>query len=289
MVPAIMAQVQPMVDAALQAKGREVKIQINDLRPIDCGLQHRDFPAIFTLVAGTKRPLYLHGPAGSGKTTLAKSLTSPLSAKLGMPVAFELSAFGEGSQMTELLGIPAIGNREAQQTPLWRAWTRPSVVLLDELDAAPALGIQLNAGLANGSMTFADGVSYEKHEHCYILGAGNTIMSGATDTYSGRARQDKTTIDRFFFWRLDYDEDLELALSGVDQAAWCKHVQRIRAAVARLGVNAPDILVTPRASIMGAEALRSNPAMAWTVLEDALIWRGLQDDEKAKVRAAMAK
>jgi hypothetical protein len=188
--------------------------------------------------------------------------------------------------MHELTGIPAINGHAAGRTPLWEAWEHGGILLLDELDAAPELFVAMNAGLGNGYMIFADGKRYQKHPNCRIVAAGNTIMGGATMQFTSRARQDKATVDRFAFVEWGYDETLELAVAGQDQEAWVRHVQKLRRGLMSLGVSAPDILITPRASILGAKELRAFPDTQWQALENAYVWRGTSDDDRRKVLAA---
>lgn len=293
LTPAVLQQVEPRLQQIANEIERKlstiqtakpIEVRPIDLPPINVGLQHRDYESLLKMMLGTKRPIYLHGPAGSGKSTLAYSLSKGIAAVLGQPVGFESAAFGPGSQPHELLGIPGINGNPPQRTALWRAWLQPAVCLLDELDSAPDLFVSLNNGLANGRMTFADGETYSKHEHCYLIAAGNTAMTGATDQYTSRQRQDKATIDRFLFWPLHYDEQLEVALSQHEK--WTKHVQRLRAALYKLGPSAPDVVISPRASIMGGELLTVCPGMTFEQVEDIVIWRGCSDDDKARVRAA---
>ncbi len=111
-------------------------------------------------------------------------------------------------------------------------------------------------------------------------------MNGATSDYSGRQRQDKATVNRFAFVEFDYDEQLELAAAGTDQRDWVLHVQSLRKALVSLGQSAPDILITPRASINGAAMLRQT-GLPWDVVESATIFVGCSEDDRIKVKAAV--
>ncbi len=292
--PAVMATVQPKIDAILAEVDRKistlsaprpVEVRAVDMPPINVGIQHEAYGRLLKMMVGTKRPIYLHGPAGSGKSKLAENLATGIAAVIGQAVEFESAAFGPGSQPYELLGIPGLNGHAPQKSALWRGWTVPSVVLLDELDAAPDLFLCLNNGLANNRMTFADGLHYAKDAHCYVMAAGNTTMTGATDQYTSRQRQDKATIDRFLFVPLAYDEQLENSITV--HAKWTKHVQALRSALQSLGASAPDLLISPRASIMGGELLTACPEMTFAEVEDIVIWRGCTADDKARVRKAV--
>lgn len=284
----VTANLAAQFDAAINNKPRlvEFAVTLGDVMvKLDAGLRHARFERLLKLLLANVA-VYMHGPAGSGKSHAVEQVAVDLGKLLGIELTPYHKSFSPASQLHELVGIPAINGHPAQKSVIWQAWESPSVLLLDELDATPELFVELNAGLANGYMVFADGIRRPRHQHCYIIAAGNTTMTGATSDYTSRARIDKATIDRFAFLEWNYDESLELAVAGADQSKWVTRVQKLRKAHASLGASAPDLLITPRASINGAKVLRADPSTPFHELESMFVWRGASEDDIAKVTKA---
>lgn len=95
----------------------------------------------------------------------------------------------------------------------------------------------------------------------------------------GRNQLDAATLDRFAVLDWDYDERIEAIWAGADQTAkdWTAYVQRIRAQSVKLSLR---FIVSPRASIYGARMLRAG--IARSEVEDAVLWKGLSKDERAR-------
>ena len=87
--------------------------------------------------------------------------------------------------------------------------------MLDEIDNSQAEAlIPINALLANGYLTFANGETLYLDENHKIIAAGNTNGQGATEKYNGRYKMDESTRDRFAFFFIDYDKAVEEAIVG---------------------------------------------------------------------------
>jgi cobaltochelatase CobS len=203
--------------------------------------------------------VYLHGPAGSGKTTAAHKCAD------GLGVGFYFAAKVESEYL--LLGFrDATGG--TVRTQFREAYEHGGVFLFDEMDASsPAAIVALNAALANGFCPFPDG-TIARHANFYCIGAGNTALTGATRQYVGRSQMDAASIDRFAFIEFPYDETLELELAS--NPAWCRHIQAIRAAVAKRGLNH---LVSPRATYDGCKSLAVG--FTWEEAEVMHVYKGL--------------
>jgi hypothetical protein len=231
-------------------------------------------------------PVYVHGPAGSGKTTAAAQLAKAMGASLGRDdYQSHMQSFCAATQLHELIGFIDASGRY-HPTEFRKAWEQGGLWLGDEADAAPELTVYLNAALANNVCVFPD-KTLKRHPDTRIVTAGNTTGLGATAEYTSRQRQDAATLDRFAFVPWGYDEKLELMAAGVDQTKWVKHVQALRKALKTLGQSAPDIRITPRASIYGATRLRQKPETKFETLEQQFIWKGASDDDIMKVRRAV--
>lgn len=240
--------------------------------PLPIGLVHYQTPRIIRALANGLN-VYLHGPAGSGKTTVGKKAA----VALGLP--FYTTAKVESEYL--LLGFRN-AQGETVRTPFRDAYEHGGVFLFDELDASsPGAIVALNMALANGVCPFPDGL-IQRHENFHCIGAGNTTLGGANRQYAGRNQLDGASVDRFYFVEFPYDEALEMELAT--NKAWCVHVQNIRRAVKERGLTH---LVTPRATFDGCKAL----AMGDTVEEAEMscIFKGLDKETVLALRNAVPK
>lgn len=284
----VAAKLRPEFMALVESKPREVTLSLTlgeTVKNVTLGICHKmQTTLIKKLLARVN--VYLHGPAGSGKTTACRLSAKALSEALGREIKFYAFSADETMQTYQLLGYRNASDASIVRTQFRDAWEHGGLFLLDEMDTAPGLLTVLNMALDNGLCAFPDGL-IPMHADFFFVGGGNTIGKGADSTYVSRNRQDGATMTRFAFIRWDYDEALELAAAGVDQRAWVEHVQKIRKAISDLGVSAPDLLVSPRASIYGARELRTDNTTTFAELEEAYIWQGCSEDDRAKVRAQM--
>lgn len=226
--------------------------------PVALGTVHKQTPAVLSAL-GAGLNVYLHGPAGSGKTTLAQ-----LAAK-----AFNLAFYAAAKVESEYL---LIGFKDAQgqtvRTPFREAYENGGVFLFDELDASsPSAVVALNMALANRCCVFPDGI-INMHPDFKCIAAGNTTMGGANRQYAGRAPMDGASIDRFFFIEWGYDEALEREIAP--NKLFCDYVQLVRKVLADKGIQA---LVTPRATLDGAKALQAG--MSWEAATRGAVYKGL--------------
>lgn len=238
-----------------------VMITTPDNQTIDVGLQHKSFPTLITTMA-TKFPVWMPGPAGSGKTTAAKNAAKAFN------VAFHHT--GAVDNVYQLLGFIDAGGTY-HRTAFREAYENGGVFLWDEVDASnPAALVAFNAALENGECVFPD-ATIPKHADCYFVAAANTFGTGATHEYVGRTKIDAATVDRYIMLEWEYDETLERAIAGDND--WTQFVQRVRRVVKDTGTKH---IVSPRASIRG------NALIAAGVPRDQVInmtvRKGLPDD-----------
>lgn len=269
---AMPAQVRDAVSAAIEALA-PVRLEVKSpasAEPVALGHVHKAMPRIVRAL-GAGLNVYLHGPAGSGKTTAGRKCAEAF----GVP--FYTAAKVESEYL--LLGFKD-ARGETVRTQFRDAYENGGVFLFDELDAsAPGAVVALNMALANGICPFPDG-NVKRHEKFYCIAAGNTKLTGATRQYAGRSQLDAASVDRFYFIEFGYDEALELALAP--NKAWARHVQAVRAAFAARGI---DHLVTPRATLDGCKALEAGDT--WEEAEEACIFKGLDPDTVDQVRHAV--
>jgi cobaltochelatase CobS len=267
-----------------------LSVQIGDLPRVDMDGQHEAFP-ILLAVCAARVPCMLVGPAGSGKTSGAEAVAEALS------LSFYCMSVGPQTSKSDLLGFRnAMG--EYQGTPLREAYENGGVFLLDEIDAGnPGVLTVLNAALANGGLTFADGVHVKRHADFVPVAAANTFGTGADRQYVGRNQLDAATLDRFYMLEWGYDEAFEAALVGVVRARtyqkptnsgmtgeqWLDYVASVRKSVTSCGIRH---IVSPRATIYGARLLN---VLSRTHLEEGLIWKGLPKVQREQVTGKMGR
>src|SRR5690606_1623246 len=152
----------------------------------------------------SKIPVYLYGPAGSGKNHVLKQIAD----ELGLDFYFTNSV----QQEYKITGFIDAGGKY-HETEFYKAFKNGGLFFLDEMDASiPEVLVLLNAALANGYFEFPNG-KIDAHEDFVVVSAGNTVGAGADEQYTGRLQLDQATLDRFAMIEFDYDRNIELAIS----------------------------------------------------------------------------
>ncbi len=182
-----------------------------------------------TILSATldKEPLYFFGPAGTGKSYLARQIANALNVE-----------YYYTNNVTDEVQIKGFidANGRYHETEFYKAFVNGGVFLLDELDASiPETLTMLNEAIANGYFPFPTGkVNAHKDFHC--LAAGNTFGTGADNEYTGRYQLDAATLNRFGVVKVDYDSRIENAMCGND-AALVEFAHDYREAVKACGVS----------------------------------------------------
>ena len=165
-----------------------------------------NFENILKLVAAHEN-VYLYGPAGSGKNTIAEQIAEALGVEFyyqnTLVTKFDVSGYKNAQG-------------EYEETAFYKAWKNGGLFFADELDNSTAEAIiALNAALANGYYTFPNsGEKVAKHPDFYCIAAGNTNGQGATEEYCGRYQMDESSRDRFAFIEIGYNEKIEESICG---------------------------------------------------------------------------
>ena len=180
------------------------------------GIQHDKFETVLKFVANDE-PVFLTGPAGSGKNVLCKQVAEALGLKFYFTNAV--------TQEYKLTGFTdAMGNY--QPTQFYKAFTEGGVFMLDEMDASiPEVLVILNAAIANRYFDFPAPIGYvEAHPDFRVIAAGNTVGQGADYEYVGRNQLDAASLDRFALVRIDYSEAIEnsVACGDTELAQFCR-------------------------------------------------------------------
>lgn len=150
-------------------------------------------------------PVYLAGPAGSGKNHTVEQICN----ELGWNFYFSNSV----QQEYKLTGFIDAGGK-FHETEFYKACTSEDecVFFLDEIDASiPEVLVLLNAAIANGYFEFPNG--RVDLDHVHFVAAGNTVGNGADDMYTGRMTLDQATLDRFAIIEFDYSLTIEMAIA----------------------------------------------------------------------------
>jgi hypothetical protein len=195
-------------------KGRKQKaIVIPEVNPIKVepvvekksGEVHHEKYEIIKTCLESNIPVYLAGPAGSGKNHTVEQIAK----ELGWNFYFSNSV----QQEYKLTGFIDAGG-EFHDTEFYKACNDDNdcIFFLDEMDASiPEVLVLLNAAIANGYFEFPNGRVNLKHIH--FVAAGNTVGSGADEMYTGRMVLDQATLDRFAIIEFDYSLNIEMAIT----------------------------------------------------------------------------
>lgn len=164
---------------------------------------HKEYETIKACI-NNNIPVYLVGPAGSGKNHTLQQIA----AELGLEFYFTNSV----QQEFKITGFIDAGGIY-HETEFYKAFTQGGLFFLDEMDASiPEVLVLLNAAIANGYFEFPNGKVYA-HEEFRVVAAGNTVGDGGDEQYTGRLILDQATLDRFVVIEFDYDRNIELALA----------------------------------------------------------------------------
>lgn len=203
-----MKQIEALIDKKL-SESKTINIKINDVPTFKTEKTLHDKFEDVLFWATQRQPVYLFGPAGTGKNVLSEQVAE----------AMELPFYYAGclQQKYELEGfINAAG--EYQETEFYKAFTQGGVFLFDEIDGTAAeVLIAFNAALANGYYNFPKHGKTKAHENFIVIAAGNTAGRGASDAYNGRFQLDASTLDRFVFIELEYNKQIETVNANCDE------------------------------------------------------------------------
>lgn len=190
------------------------------------GVVHEKFETVLKIV-NQDIPVFLSGPAGSGKNVICKQVAEAL----GLDFYFS-NAVTQEYKLTGFIDA----NGHYQETQFFKAFTNGGVFMLDEIDAStPEVLVILNAAIANKYFDFPTG-KVEAHKDFRIIAGGNTFGTGADIEYTGRYQLDAASLDRFAIIEIDYSEAIENAISNGNEEL-VKFVRDFRKAVKKSGIK----------------------------------------------------
>jgi len=259
--------------AKIQLKAPTViELKRVDLPSIQMGVQHRCFPALVQFASAKLRSgahcnIWLHGPAGTGKTTAAEKL-----AEVFFPGENKYRYNGAIATAFQLQGF-INANGQFMSTAFREAWEHGGVYMFDEIDGSmPDALLALNGALANGLASFPDKM-VPRHPQCIIVAGANTCGMGGTVQYVGRFKQDFALTNRFIFLHWPLDEALEDALCA--NKTWLARVRQVRRKLETGNSSIQGYSITPRASIYGEALLAAG--VSQELVEHATLKQGLSD------------
>lgn len=201
----VLAEKQPPVADVLEVRQVESgKIaRINNPHPL--------FKKVLALVVNdrvTGRYPWLFGDAGSGKSTIAKQVADAL----GLPF-YSVSSL---QQKYELEGYTDATGKLVE-TVFYKAAKEGGIFLFDEASTTSAeVQVAFNSMLANLWYNFPNEGMINAHPDFHIIAADNTTGRGGNSTYSARFQMDASTLDRYTAIRVEYTEELDMAMAEND-------------------------------------------------------------------------
>jgi cobaltochelatase CobS len=186
-------------------KPKTIFIKINDTeKEIKAEAIHPKFASIIKAVRKNK-PVYLWGPAGTGKSDISEKVADALGYK-----------FYPASTITQEFKLTGFedANGNYHDTQFYKAFVNGGLFMLDEMDAsAPETLIVINTAISQRYFDFPHGRE-NAHPDFRIIAGGNTIGMGVENGYTGRFQIDKSTMDRYLKIFIDYDMEIEKVITG---------------------------------------------------------------------------
>lgn len=207
---------------------RKVELQFPDRKVELEGVVHEEFDTVLSFVMENE-PVFLTGPAGSGKNVLCQQVAKAL----GLDFYFSNAVTQEYkiTGFTDAMGV-------FHESQFFKAFKYGGLFMLDEMDASiPEVLVILNAAIANRYFDFPAPIGMvQAHENFRVIAAGNTFGLGADYEYVGRNQLDAASLNRFAPVQIDYDHRIEesLANGNTQLLSFCR---KFRNATKKAGIR----------------------------------------------------
>lgn len=225
----ILAEIRPLIEQAAKSAKITTELEVKTVNGTHTanGVFHERFNDILQLI-GNNIPVYLFGPAGTGKSYTAKQIAKAL----GLDFHYSTTV----QNVYELTGFIDAGG-VYHTTEFRTAFEQGGVFMIDELDAScPESLVCINTAIANRYFAFPD-KPVTAHKDFRVIAAGNTVGTGANDEYTGRAVIDASTLNRFARIYFGYSESVEKSLTDdSDIIEFAHEIRRIKRAYNLTGV-----------------------------------------------------
>ena len=164
---------------------------------------HPEFEWVMFLLAN-RRHVYLHGPAGSGKTEMAIECAK----SLGLDFEYQNQVI----LRPDVQGF-VDANGTYHDTPITRAASKGKLLICDEVDGwSPNALLCLNGLLSQGFIDIPNYGRINAHPDFYVVACGNTNGLGATALFNSRNKLCESDRDRFKFVEINYDAAVEKSI-----------------------------------------------------------------------------
>lgn len=222
---------------------RRLVVEMGDTEVEVEGQPHKMFPRILTMLS-RGRNVMMVGPAGTGKGFLATMIAQAL----GMEDRYAYLSCSEGMSEGMLTGrcIPLADRVLYMSTEIVDKWENGGLIFVDEVDASnPNVLLVWNEALSSGRMALPNRLEAPyaiRHKDTHVICAANTWGLGANLQYVGRNRLDAAFLDRFAYFEVDYDHNVERSiaeayLDSADAKKLLKEWWRIRNKLRDLGMQ----------------------------------------------------
>ena len=232
------------------------------------GVTHPMFETLVKVCSAKKHSL-LVGPAGAGKTWMAKQVSE----------ALDFTYYVQGACATKYDFTGHYDPKTGGMTkpPARQAAEDGGLLCMDEIDAGhPGALLSLNALLTSAFTDFGNDV-VEVHKNFVCIACANTYGTGADRQYVGRNQLDAATLDRFVVIDVNYDEAMERQIAGNDD--WVDFVQKMRRAAESLKLRT---VISPRASYFGAALIEAGIDL--TDVAKLTVWKGIDEATVKKIK-----
>lgn len=202
----VKAEVREFIQKEYGHIEKKITLKVGEKKVELEGVLHSKFDTILNFV-NANEPVYLSGPAGSGKNVICQQVAKAL----GLDFYFSNAV----TQEYKITGFTD-ANGIFHESQFYKAFKNGGVFMLDEMDASiPEVLIILNAAIANRYFDFPAPIGYvEAHKDFRVIAAGNTFGAGADYDYVGRSQLDAASLDRFAMVTVDYDKKIEESCAG---------------------------------------------------------------------------
>ena len=211
------AQVKELVAKGHLIKTLEIKSDTVEIK-IE-GLRHPVLDELCERYAMGERTFLLTGPAGTGKTTIARQFAKAIQAKRCTVIACSEDLRREAFVGFRTFNIKD-GTAPYVASPIvedLRVTDAATCTILEEIDASnPNALLTINA-LENGFLPTPECAEMPEHArpgNHVLIATANTWGTAGSTQYVGRNQLDAATLDRYRTLFVDYDADLEKALVG---------------------------------------------------------------------------
>lgn len=207
---------------------RKVEVEVGGKKVEMDGILHEKFDTVLKFVAADE-PVFLTGPAGSGKNVLCQQVAKAL----GLDFYFSNAV----TQEYKITGFTD-ANGVFHESQFYKAFKNGGLFMLDEMDASiPEVLVILNAAIANRYFDFPAPIGYvEAHPNFRVIAAGNTFGHGADYEYVGRNQLDMASLDRFAMVRIEYSKQIEMGVANND-ANLVNFAEGFRKAAGKAGIK----------------------------------------------------